>query len=201
MNILEEANVLENTLFIFTSDHGEYFGEHGMWGHNPPPFVQGTRIPLLLVGPGIPQNARVRESVQLLDILPTVLDALGVDWDRLLFQGKSLLPLAHGDDPSFDHRVLYVEAASPGDVAFYAGNYHFMPKKNLIFDLRQDPEETTYFNRFFAEYALKSLSREVAHEYVRTYESLNEAIAPTIGDPVDVDPATLEQLRSLGYIH
>jgi arylsulfatase A-like enzyme len=193
--------VRNDTLFIFTADHGEYFGEHGMWGHGPPPFVQGTHIPLLLVGAGAGSGVRIRQNVQQLDILPTILEAVGLDPVPYPFQGRSLLPLAQGESAAvFTERLVFIEASSPGDVSFHLGNTHFVPKKNLVFDLSTDPLESSYLNEFTLDFGLKSLARRVASQYVRTYEALHHSMVPAAGDTVVVDPETLEQLREMGYI-
>ncbi|MGD8412777.1 MAG: sulfatase-like hydrolase/transferase, partial [Candidatus Latescibacterota bacterium] len=76
LEMLDDAGVLDNTLILFMADHGEYFGEHRLWGHMSPCFRQGTRIPLLIVGPGFPGGVRIGQNVQIVDIMPTILDAV-----------------------------------------------------------------------------------------------------------------------------
>ncbi len=69
----------ENTLIVFTADHGEEFMEHGQWGHSQNLYQQSLHIPLIMSGPGIPEN-RVDSTVAgQFDILPTVLAYLGED--------------------------------------------------------------------------------------------------------------------------
>lgn len=100
---LEAAGVLDDTVVIVTSDHGEELGDHGLWEHN---FMYQTnlRIPLLMVGPGLPANRRVGPLVDSIDVVPTVCDLLGLevpfeeDEDgRGLVDGTSLMPLVHGE--------------------------------------------------------------------------------------------------------
>jgi arylsulfatase A-like enzyme len=201
LEMLDAAGVLDNTIVLFTADHGEYFGEHRLWGHMSPCFRQGTRIPLLIVGPGFPEGVRVRQNVQILDIMPTVLDAVGFDPDPVLFQGESLVPLALGRGAKrFEARTLFVEGGLPGETALYLADYHLLPEKNLIFDLASDPEERAYVNRFALDFPLKSKARELVWRYHRTYDALHEVLAPSGGDALEVDPETLDQLRALGYI-
>ena len=72
---MKAEGLFDDTLFIFTADHGEYFGEHRVFSHNPPGHVQDTGVPLILYHHNrIPQRLRVEEPVQLLDIMPTILD-------------------------------------------------------------------------------------------------------------------------------
>ncbi|UCG51736.1 MAG: sulfatase-like hydrolase/transferase [Candidatus Latescibacterota bacterium] len=201
VKMLDESGVLENTILIVTADHGEYFGEHGMWEHRPPPFVQGTHIPLLIIGPGFPSGVRVAEKVQILDILPTVLDAVDLEPDPLLFQGRSLLPLAKGESAeTFRDRVVFIEGDRFGELGIHCGDYHLIPEKNLIFDLTNDPDESRYLNEFVLDFRLKFLSRRLAKRYLQTYASLHDIVAPTGGEALGVDRETLKQLRSLGYI-
>jgi arylsulfatase A-like enzyme len=201
IGMLEEAGVLDNTIIVFLADHGEYFGEHRLWGHVSPCFKQGTHIPLLIVGPGFPQGTRVKNNVQILDVMPTVLDAVGFDPDPVLFQGESLVPLARGVSLElFDTRLIYVEGGYPGETVFYCGDYHILPEKNIVFDLSGDPHERKYLNEFLLDFELKSRGRQLLEKYNRTYTALNEVMSPAGGDPLEVDPETLKQLRALGYI-
>jgi arylsulfatase A-like enzyme len=201
IHMLEDADVLDNTVIIVLADHGEYFGEHRMWGHNSPCFIQGTHIPLLMVGPGIPRGVRVGANVQILDVLPTILDVVGLNPDPVLFQGRSVIPGNDGSLPAaFDTRTIFVEGAHPAETAFYCGDYHVMPEKNLIFDVSRDPHEKNYLNEFALDLGLKSKGRKLSKKYNRTYVALNEILTPVGGDVLEVDPETLKQLRALGYI-
>jgi arylsulfatase A-like enzyme len=94
---LRRLELLEHTLVIFLSDHGEHLGEHGEWEHHDPGYVQVLHVPLFMVYPArIPKGMRVAEPVQLLDVLPTILDVAGIETTPLLLQGRSLLPLFEG---------------------------------------------------------------------------------------------------------
>lgn len=200
VGMLEKTGVLENTIILFLADHGEYLGEHRMWGHHTPCFRQGTHIPLLIVGRGFPEGIRIEQNVQILDIMPTILDAVGLDPDPVLFQGKSLLQLAQGrEGEAFAARTIFVDGGHPGEAAFYCGNYHVLPEKNILFDLTADPAEQTYLNEFLLDFRLKAAGRELAEKYIGAYAELNRIMYPAGGDALDVDPETLEQLRALGY--
>jgi choline-sulfatase len=73
---LAARRLLENTVVIFFSDHGEEFGEHGAVGHGLHLYEETLRVPLMIRAPGLAPG-RVRESVSLLDIFPTVAALLG----------------------------------------------------------------------------------------------------------------------------
>lgn len=199
---LEGLGILGNTIIIFTSDHGEYFGEHGLWGHFPPPYVQGTHVPLLMVWPdGIPAGRRISSNVQLMDIMPTILDAAGEGSGFFIMQGRSLLPLARGsDDREFEERAVYVEGAYPGDASIHLGQFHFITEKNLIFDLSSDPAEKNYLNEFSLSFRLKSRLRSLAKMYRDAYSVLYRQMAGQKEQTYQIDAETLEQLKTLGYI-
>lgn len=95
---LEDRSELSNTLVVFTADHGEEFGEYGRTGHGASLVDEGIHIPLILrlPGPGRPQGIRIAEPVQLVDILPTLLEAAGVD-EEIAVDGESLLAPKRGD--------------------------------------------------------------------------------------------------------
>ncbi|UCH83947.1 MAG: sulfatase [Candidatus Latescibacterota bacterium] len=198
--ILDSHGLMDSTLFVFVSDHGEYFGEHGLWGHGPPGFVQGTHVPLLIIGKGFPAGVRIDGKVQLLDIAPTVLDALGFVPDSRLFQGASLKPIAQGKTiPGFHTRPLFVEGDHAGELSFRCDQFHMFPEKNIIFDLAKDPDEMSPLNEFVLDFKLKSLSREVARRYMETYSRLHDTISPMGPRSVHRVPDTEQKLRSSDY--
>lgn len=199
LDMLEQKGVIDNTIIIFLADHGEYFGEHRLWGHIPPPYKQGTRIPLLIKGPGIPSGLRIKTKVQQLDLMPTILDLVGITPDSLLQQGQSLLPLLQNVE-TFPNRTLFVASRYPGEAALHCGPYHILPEKNLIFDTIEDPDESRYLNEFFLDFNLMAGARKLSLRYYQVYAELNRTIAPAGDDALSVDPDTLEELRSLGYL-
>jgi arylsulfatase A-like enzyme len=93
----ESAGLLKDTLVIVTGDHGEAFGEHGLLLHGRTLHEELLRVPLVMMGPPPFDGGRtVRASVSLLDLLPTVLEWLGLPPLPGL-PGRSLLPLLHDD--------------------------------------------------------------------------------------------------------
>lgn len=78
LHTLAEAPDGANTIFIITSDHGEGFGEHELYGHGWDLHREVLHVPLIILGPGIPSNQRTAHIVRLREIFPTVLEmALG----------------------------------------------------------------------------------------------------------------------------
>ena len=63
---------------MFTSDHGEFLGHHGLLHKRPPPFGDLNRISMVMAGPGVPEGESHDELTSHLDLMPTMLDLAGV---------------------------------------------------------------------------------------------------------------------------
>jgi arylsulfatase A-like enzyme len=110
ISCLRACNVLDNTLLIITSDHGEHLGKHDLMGHEFSVFEPVLRIPLLVrYPPRMPAGRRVHTPVSLVDVLPTVLDVLGDDDETL--SGRSLLQFVAADRGP--DRILLAEYSRP----------------------------------------------------------------------------------------
>jgi len=92
---LEKTKFTRNAIVIVTADHGEYLGEHDQYYHLFGVHEPVIRVPLIIYAPGrIPGGKRLRGMAQTVDIPPTLLDLLGVEFkNSSRFQGKTLLPL------------------------------------------------------------------------------------------------------------
>lgn len=113
---LECMGLLENAIVIAIADHGESFLEHGdYWNHGMWLYQSTIHVPLILSWPGAVDPGTVEdETVSLIDVAPTVLDALGLPSDC---EGRSLLRLPeHLSEP----RALFAQATQPG-AAFEQG--------------------------------------------------------------------------------
>ncbi len=113
--ILDELAALglaENTLVIFTSDHGEHLGDHGRFGKGAPGYDSAARVPLIVRCPdATAAGKRYTTFAEALDIVPTILDYAGVQQPPFV-QGKSLRPLLEGK--TADHRdSVYCEHKQP----------------------------------------------------------------------------------------
>jgi len=91
-----DPKILENSIVIVTSDHGEAFLEHGEIGHRHSLYEEEVKIPLIVSSPGrIEDGARIDEAVTIYDIVPTLLDMLDLDGPHGMF-GRSFLPRLEG---------------------------------------------------------------------------------------------------------
>lgn len=97
---LDRLGLADNTIIVFTSDHGYHMGEHGLW-QKMSLFEGSSRVPMLIVAPGAKQGAVVKTPVSHLDLYPTLVDLAGVKAPSNL-QGQSLTPMLK--DPSVKGR-------------------------------------------------------------------------------------------------
>ncbi|MCG8310869.1 MAG: sulfatase-like hydrolase/transferase [Cytophagales bacterium] len=100
---LDKMELRDNTMIIFTSDHGEMLGDHGLLLKGCRFYEGLVRVPLIISWPGKVEQGLVSNAlVELIDIVPTIADA--VQLDPFWVQGKSLLPLLEGSAPSDFHK-------------------------------------------------------------------------------------------------
>jgi len=100
---LEEKGILNNTIIVLWGDHGYHLGDHTLWCKHSN-FQQATRIPMMVVGPGVPKNTQINQPVELLDLFPTIFDLAGVPIPSQA-EGKSLTPLFSGKDLAQDYAI------------------------------------------------------------------------------------------------
>ena len=144
---LKERDLLENTLLVVTSDHGEAFGEHGFKYHRFGVYDELVHVPLLVRFPGEARvSGRVGALTQTVDLLPTMLDLFGIPFPEENVQGRSLLPLLAGE---VDRVRDYVYATCEGKVRSYLVRDHDWALMlweggtlRALYDLRNDPRQT-----------------------------------------------------------
>jgi choline-sulfatase len=147
LDSLEENGLREDTIVVFTSDHGDMLCEKGMVQKRT--FYEwSSRVPLILRFPDNRLCGSVRpEPVNLIDLLPTFLDIAGVSVEhRLPVDGRSLMGLLDGTDAA--NRITFSEYHSQGSHApcfmVREGNYKYVyihGHPPQLFDLEQDPDE------------------------------------------------------------
>jgi len=100
---LEATGQVENTLVLFSSDHGEMLGDHGRWGKSVP-YQPSASVPMLIAGPGVQQGVQNSALVSSIDLTATILDYGGVSQGGI--DGKTLRPVLEGKTQSH-RRVVY----------------------------------------------------------------------------------------------
>jgi arylsulfatase len=151
MDVLEETGQRDNTIVIFTSDHGESLGDHGL-RRKGCRFYEGlARVPLIISWPArFKQGLKSDALVELTDIVPTLLEATGLPVPEDM-HGKSLMSILEGKTDPHMHREfarsIYYRALSGTTYASMIRTrdyklvvYHGHPMGEL-FDMQQDPHE------------------------------------------------------------
>lgn len=208
---LEAAGGLENTVVILLADHGEdLYDHHGYIYHACSVYQSALHVPLGFSAPGlIPAGQKVRQTVELVDVVPTLLDLLGITAPEGL-HGVSLRPYLERPEtggrgkPAFTeygesriHTVLAdgwklvdnPEAEVP--ICFAGGPENLYPIETLeLYDLSEDPQEQN--NLASSSLARAALMRELIRNRFANLETRSKA--------QDVPEDLKEELRSLGYV-
>ena len=143
LDALEASGAADNTLVIFTSDHGDMDASHRM-EHKTAFYNEAARVPLLVAGPGVQHGALVRRPVSNgLDLLPTLCDYAGVAAPPGL-RGSSLRPLLEGREPVTWRDMVPVESELGRMVAgerFKYMRFNQGAQREQLVDLTTDPGE------------------------------------------------------------
>ena len=142
---LEKTRQLDNTLFIYTADHGEMLGEHGLWLKNVL-LENAARVPVIMAGPGLPRGVTIDTPISHVDVVATMLEAAGAPAPREL-RGHSLIPLANGKQgahPGFAFSESHSEGNCTGSFMIRKDDWkylYFTGDEPLLFNLKNDPGE------------------------------------------------------------
>ncbi|MFQ5731276.1 MAG: sulfatase [Planctomycetaceae bacterium] len=139
LQFLDDAGQRENTAVIFTSDHGEMLGDHGLLFKGCRFYEGLVRVPLLFRWPGrVAAGLQSDALVELLDLSATLLDIAGVDQPQNM-QGQSLLPVLTGDAPPGHHRdFVRCEYYDALDAAFIGSGAPDVPTQKPGFSAAAD---------------------------------------------------------------
>jgi choline-sulfatase len=146
IDTLRECGLYENTIIIFTSDHGDMLGCKGMWDKRTF-FENSLRVPLLAAGPGI-KKQRIQTAVSLVDIFPTFIDLTESDWSRSELEGKSLANGLSGGSLEekalvaeyYNERVPYPFRSAVLGRKKYV-HFPLAPTRDMLFDCAEDALE------------------------------------------------------------
>ncbi len=146
LDALEATGLADDTVVLFTSDHGEMLGERGLW-YKMSFFDGAARVPLLAAGPGVAPGRHARPVSQL-DIAPTLAELAGADAGEARFEGTSLLGALQGaaTDGGPDHVLAeyLAEGVRAPSVMIRRGRHKFIRTPgdpDQLYDLEADPHE------------------------------------------------------------
>jgi arylsulfatase A-like enzyme len=216
MDRLRDRGVLENTLVVFLSDHGEEFYEHGNIGHDFALYEESIRVPLMMYFAGIlPAGRTADAAVGLVDVMPTILDLAGSATPGEI-DGLSLVPeiFAPKDFPKRPERIIaqklgrhHLSAIAVGDwklIEQPRGKPSEPGREFALFQLSRDPGERS--DRFPSEEILgKTLAQVMAVGRDRGLRSLLQFSGSVSGQPEvnldGLDDELIENLKALGYVN
>ena len=174
MDTLKKTGQLHDTIVIFTSDHGELLGDHGLLSKGCRFFESLVHVPLIISWPGhFKKGMRSDALVELVDLAPTLLDALGLPLPQCM-HGKSLVPILCGDvDPHYHkpsviseyNDALPLPNSSHGTM-YFNGRYKTIVYHGTdlgeFYDLEVDPGE---FNNLWNDRASHKTKQELLKKH------------------------------------
>ncbi|MCG9972539.1 sulfatase family protein [Christiangramia crocea] len=180
LNYLEESGLEENTIVVFTSDHGDLMGEHKK--HNKGlPYETSAGIPFVIKYPEkILAGKKIHKALTNVDFAPTILNIMEVEGEQPEYHGIDASELFLNDEKEINEdRITYITNAGARWVAAVSDRYKLVLSPNdepWLFDLRKDPnEEINYYNH--NDY------QDIAEEY---REELLEMVTK-FNDPILID--------------
>jgi len=215
MALLKELDIYDRSLIFVTSDHGEEFFEHNGWGHSHTLYNELIKVPLIVK---FPKNQfagnKIDSIVRSVDIMPTILEVLGIDLKKHISDGESLFDMINGNEMA--DRIFFSELKYQDDFSDKISSNlernklilnqpfteeqlsRFMippPKidQEELYDLDSDPQEKRntaadepgLFNRIAKQIAEYSLKAKMKEKEL---------------DKQEMDEKVIEQLKALGYI-
>jgi len=196
---LKKLGLYDSTLIIITSDHGEMLGEHGEDTHTYFIYQAAIKVPLIFKLPGQSKPARIKAIAGLVDIVPTVCNALGIETPKNV-QGVDLFADSNGKNPSVENRHIYCESLLPTRykasplLGVVNDRYKYIQTtRPELYDLIHDPAESTDLSGNQQQLAgvMKDKLAQILEQFVRKASPDSR---------MEVDTRTAERLRSLGYV-
>ncbi len=205
---LQETGFAENTVILFTADHGDMVGERGMW-FKKTLYEPAVRVPLMIAHPEVAPR-RVAAPVSLVDLFPTVLTLAGCEPSPMPLDGRNLVPLFTAEEEGRSVCVEHIDGGTSAPRAMVRSG----PMKlvvspaypDMLFDLAADPEErvdlTGRPEAATVQAQLKAIAEdtwnlEALAEAVTTDQSARRLIAEAAGqgryEPWDYQPRALVQ--------
>jgi arylsulfatase A-like enzyme len=204
---LDELDLTDDTLLIVLSDHGEAFGQHGLWQHARTVHEEMVRVPLVMRLPAestLPKQGASDQPIALIDVVPTLMQWFDLR-GALPKSSQSFAPLLTGAERPKRWVPILTRTAGPGEhVGLRVGDYKLIheTRKNgpwTLYNLRNDPTEAA---------PIKSAASAPSAEAKRAFVELRQLLLDTrerllaeskATQRVDVDAKTEFQLDTMGY--
>ena len=218
VNKLKELGLLDNTLLVVLSDHGEEFWDHGWTAHGHSLYQELTHSVLVMSNSRLLTTPRrVPDTVQLIDLMPTLIEMLGIQ-PKGIIQGQSLVPLLKGQSLMRKVPVMSSKPRHPlakptgfvpenrtGTFAIWDGPWKLLYRDQArlaglpeveLYDRRGDRGETTNVAAQNPD-VVKKLRAEI-DRWMKAQDQIKKLLGP--GGTTTLDKQSIERLRSLGYL-
>ncbi|MHB1683103.1 MAG: sulfatase-like hydrolase/transferase [Bacilli bacterium] len=147
LNAIKEAGLSDSTRIIYTSDHGDTLGSHGVWFKSTM-YEGSVAVPFLMAGPGVPAGMVCNEHISLVDCYPTILEAVGTQksLEDVDLPGRSLWSIVN-QEPVENVRVFseyHAAGFTTGTFMIRVGKYkyvYYVGYQPQLFDVEKDPNE------------------------------------------------------------
>jgi arylsulfatase A-like enzyme/predicted Zn-dependent protease len=200
LELLARLHLAASTVVVLVGDHGEGFDEHGEVGHGLLLHDETLHVPLVIRAPGrCRAGTRALQTVSLVDVLPTIVELLGLPNPDVL-QGRSLVPLLRGESAG-DSRGIYSETLYPRlrfgwseTLALTDDRYRMLLSGDRVelFDLERDPAEKR---------DLAAAEPEVTARSLRQLRSMTAELERAALEPEAIsDREAAAKLAALGYL-
>ena len=172
LSTLRDLGIEDNTLVVYSTDHGDLLGDHGLYLKGPTPYEGLLRVGLIMRGPGIPADSRIEDPVSTVDLAATFAQAAGTELDPAA-QSRSLLPVANGTESRevawSEWHVNEGRCGVPLDLHTVRARHwkctvEMRSGAGEMYDLREDPDE---MRNLFDDPAAAGMRKE-AEEMIRS---------------------------------
>ncbi len=162
LKALSDNGLAENTLVIYTSDQGNFFGQHGLWGHTDYSFPASLydtamNVPLVARYPGVIEKGRTSDLfIGQYDLMPTILDMAGIDVEIPNSPGRSFAEHLKGSELASWGDAVYMDQEATRVIRTHQYSYWKRMKgtgEHELYDIQKDPEQENnlYGNPDYAE--------------------------------------------------
>lgn len=213
---LKSLDLYEQTMIVFLSDHGEEFYDHGGWGHGHSLYDESLKVPLIIKFPWSKQRGIKSENlVSLVDVMPTILQEMDLDFEDLNLDGRSLCPILEGEENQARRFLADVgenvlNSHIPQKVSTNQGRIKLIVNQEFdsealkffeypppvlnqieLYDLSEDLQERRN---------LADVKSQLARQLVRWIEDFYSRTEKGKSEKAEIDSTLEDQLKALGYI-
>jgi arylsulfatase A-like enzyme len=207
INKLKSLSIYDSTLIIVTGDHGEMLGEHKEITHGFFIYRSVVRVPLVFKLPGRSRQARVKNTVGLADIVPTICSLLNIEPSSDV-QGKDITPYLIRNDPVNLQKHVYCESLTPTKykcntlLALVSDRYKYIQTtRPELYDIIEDPKESN--NLIDQDPNLEAQNPESKRARLlkkRLQQIIERTVKEGSSNQTEFDEETIARLESLGYV-